>query len=280
MSIAGNPYKALLRGAAVGCQAIQIFTRNRLKWSAKGLSEKEIDAFQIAQAKTSIIPIAIHASYLINLASPRADRREKTFLLFLNELKWAEQLDIPFLVIHPGSHLGEGERKGIERVAEMINAALDRTPGYNVKILLETTAGQGTDLGYRFDHLAEILGLVLLSERLGVCYDTCHTFAGGYDYRNEEAYRQVIEKFDNLIGIHRLRLFHINDSKNGLGSRVDRHENIGKGLIGLRPLSFFLNDPLFAGHSFLLETPKGKDAGGIDRDLVNLGILRNIMMVN
>ncbi|MFC1869344.1 deoxyribonuclease IV [Thermodesulfobacteriota bacterium] len=280
MSIAGNPHKALMRGEDAGCQVIQIFTRNRLKWSAKGLSESEIDAFQRARTKTSIIPIAIHASYLINLASPRSDRKERTLLLFINEIEWAEQLDIPFLVIHPGSHMGDGEKKGFERIAEMINVALDRTSGYNVKILVETTAGQGTNLGYRFEHLAEIMELAGFSDRLGVCFDTCHTFAAGYDFRNKEAYRQVIQEFDNLIGVDRLRLFHINDSKNGPGSRVDRHDNLGEGLIGLKSFSFFLNDPLFAEHFFLLETPKGTDAKGINRDVVNLELLRSIMMTN
>lgn len=280
MSIAGNPHKALLRGEDAGCQVIQIFTRNRLRWSAKGLSESEIDVFQKTRKKTSIIPIAIHASYLINLATTRSDGKERSFLLFINEIEWAEQLDIPFLVIHPGSHMGDGEKKGLERVAEMINAVLERTSGYNVKILLETTAGQGTNLGYRFEHLAKIMESAGFSERIGVCFDTCHTFAAGYDFRNKEAYRQVIQGFDNLIGIDRLRLFHINDSKNGPGSRVDRHDNIGEGLIGLKSFSFFLNDPLFTNHSFLLETPKGRDAKGIDRDVVNLKLLRSIMMAN
>ncbi|MFC1819889.1 deoxyribonuclease IV [Thermodesulfobacteriota bacterium] len=277
MSIAGHPYKALIRGGETGCKVIQIFTRNRLKWSACGLSESEIEAFNRARTETSVIPIAIHGSYLINLASPRSDARERSLLLLLNEIEWAEQLDIPYLVIHPGSHMGIGEKKGLEWVAKMINRALDRSEGSSVKILLETTAGQGTSLGYRFEHLAEIIGLTESSERVGVCFDTCHVFASGYDFRNKEAYRQIIIKFGNVIGIDRLALYHINDSKNGPGSKIDRHDHPGNGLIGLKPFSFFLNDPIFSEHPFLLETPKGKYEKGVDRDIVNLKLLEGII---
>ena len=277
MSIAGHPHKAILRGRETGCRVIQIFTRNRLRWSAKRLSPKEIESFHRIRFETSVIPIAIHGSYLINPASPHHDSRMKSLLLLLDELEWAEMLDIPFLVIHPGAHKGEGEKKGLEMIAETINRAHERTEGYQVKILLETTAGQGTSLGYRFAHLAEIMNLTKSRERMGVCFDTCHAFAAGYDFRTKEAYRQVINKFDKVIGIEKLELFHVNDSKNTPGSRLDRHDHPGKGHIGLKPFVFFLNDPMFADHPFVLETPKGTDENGVDRDIANLRLLESLI---
>ena len=277
MSIAGNPSMALKRGGAIGCRVIQIFTRNRLTWSGKELSSGEIEAFNRIRMETSIIPIAIHGSYLINLASPVAKVRSKSLLLLIHEMGWSRQLNIPYLVVHPGFHMGAGEDRGIKTVAGTIARALERTEGYEVIILLETTAGQGTTLGYRFEHLAEIIHLTGFRNRLGICLDTCHVFAAGYDFRTKEAYGQIIEEFDNVIGIDRLKLFHINDSKGEPGSLIDRHDHPGKGLIGLEPFSFFLNDPLFSEHAFLLETPKGKDAEGMDRDLANIRILEKLI---
>ncbi len=277
MSIAGHPYRALLRGKEAGCRVIQIFTRNRLKWAAKSLTRSEADYFYRAREETAVIPVAIHGSYLMNLASPQSDVREKSLSLLMKEMDWAEMLQIPYLVLHPGSHMGDGEERGLERVAAILNRAIEDSSGYRVKILLETTAGQGTGLGYRFEHLADILKSTGFSKRLGVCFDTCHVFAAGYDFRTREAYGQIMENFDNIIGLDRLKLFHVNDSKTGPGSRVDRHDHPGKGLIGLEPFSFFLNDLLFSGHPFLLETPKGKDENGIDLDRVNLKRLEGII---
>jgi len=241
------------------------------------LSKNEIDVFHSTREKTTVIPISIHGSYLINLSSPTPDVKKRSLSLFLNEMKWAEQLGIPYLVIHPGFHMGDGVKKGLKRVAKMIIRAFDKTSGYNVKVLIETTAGQGTSLGNRFEHLEEILKLTGSSERLGVCFDTCHAFAAGYDFRNEKDYRQIINEFSNIIGIDRLKLFHINDSKNGPGSSVDRHDHPGHGIIGLKPFSFFLNDPKFAQHPFLLETPKGLDENGADMDMVNMKLLESMI---
>lgn len=277
MSIAGHPHKALIRGKDVGCQAIQIFTRNRINWSARGLSENEIAAFHRVKKETSVIPASIHSSYLINLASPVSSARKRSLSLLFRELGWAELLKIPYLVMHPGSHMGANERSGLARVAKAIDIIHERTQGYNVKILLETTAGQGTNLGYRFEHLADIMAMTKQPERLGVCFDTCHVFAAGYDFRTKNAYRQLLKEFGSVIGLTRLRLFHINDSKKGLGSKIDRHDHPGDGHIGLRPLSFFLNDPNFADLPFLLETPKGMDAKGLNLDIVNLNRLKIIM---
>ena len=277
MSIAGGLYKAILRGKETGCQAIQIFTRNRNQWKTKRLSKTEIDLFQKKREETSINTVAAHTSYLINLASPRQDVFEKSFHALLDELERVELLTIPYLVMHPGSHLGDGEIRGLRRIAGAINRIHDRTGRYRTKILLEITAGQGTNLGYRFDHLAEIFEMIEPHERMGVCFDTCHAFAAGYDFRTKESYRQLLKEFDNIIGLNRLRLFHINDSKNRLGSRVDRHKHPGSGLIGLQGFSFLLNEPMFAHLPFLLETPKGMDENGIDMDIVNLNLLKNLI---
>ena len=277
MSISGGLPKALLRGKKSGCQVIQIFTKNPNRWISRGLSLKEIDAFNEARTKTSIEPVASHDSYLINLASPRREDRKKSSHALLDEMDRAERLSIPYVVMHPGSHLGDGEKVGIKRISDALNHIFDRTSQFKVKILLETTAGQGTNLGYRFEHLAEIIGQTEAEERLGVCLDTCHVFAAGYDFRDEENYKKLVRDFDAIIGLNRCRLFHINDSKRGLGSRIDRHEHIGQGSIGERAFSFFLQSPIFRDLPFLLETPKGSDESGADRDLLNLRILKRLM---
>ncbi len=276
MSISGGLHKALLRGEKTGCQVIQIFTRNRSRWKCKALSKKEIDTFHEIRDKAPVTPVAAHNSYLINLASPRSNVAEESFHALLDELGRAELLGIPYLVMHPGAHLGEGEAKGLLRIAEGINRIHDRTEGYSVKILLETTAGQGTNLGYRFDHLAEIIERTESKDRLGVCFDTCHAFAAGYDFRDLTTYQDLFRKFDDVIGLNRLMLFHINDSKKVLGSRVDRHEHPGVGKIGLQAFSQLLNDDRFSNHPFLLETPKGKDENGVDLDIINLNLLRGL----
>ncbi|MGD9076514.1 MAG: deoxyribonuclease IV [Desulfobacteraceae bacterium] len=274
MSIAGGLYRAPLRGGEAGCEVIQIFTRNRNRWNSKKLSAKEIDLFHRACEETSILAVAAHNSYLINLASARSHVLEKSFRALLQELERAELLEIPYLVMHPGAHVGDGEKKGLRRIADALNRVFERMGDYRVRILLEMTAGQGTSLGYRLEHLAEILEMTEAQERLGVCMDTCHAFAAGYDFRSAKAYRQFFGEFDRILGLDRLRLFHLNDSKNGLGSRVDRHEHPGAGFIGLKAFSFFLNDPKLAHLPFLIETPKGKNKDGLDWDMVNLNLLR------
>jgi deoxyribonuclease-4 len=276
MSISGGLHKALERGEKTGCQVIQIFTKNRNRWKCKALSKKEIDLFDEVREKASVTPVAVHNSYLINLASPRPNVAKESLHALLDELRRAELLRIPYLVMHPGAHLGEGESKGLLRIVEGINRVHDRTEGYNVKILLETTAGQGTNLGYCFDHLAEIIERTESKNRLGVCFDTCHAFAAGYDFRNPTSYQELFRKFDDIIGLNRLMLFHLNDSKKGLGSRVDRHEHPGIGKIGLQAFSLLLNDDKFSHHPFLLETPKGKDENGVDLDIINLNLLREL----
>lgn len=277
MSIAGRPAAALLRGAKVGCQVIQIFTRNRVRWSAKKLSGPEIDQFHRSREETSVLPIAVHGSYLINLASDHVAIRRKSLSLLIRELEWADDLEVPFLVIHPGSHKGDGLEKGLKRIIKALNLIIGlKCP---VKILLETTSGQGTSIGHRFEHLSEIISGVDDPERLGVCFDTCHVFSAGYDFHTERAYRHLFTEFDKIIGLKRLTLFHINDSKGRLGSKIDRHEHPGQGHIGLKAFSMLLNDSRFSHHSFLLETPKGIDPEGRDRDIMNLRTLMNLIEV-
>jgi len=277
MSIAGGLYRAFLKGREAGCEAIQIFTRNPNRWRSKKLSKKEIDLFHKACEETSIPVVAAHCGYLINLASDRSHVFEKSVHALIQELERTERLEIPYLVMHPGAHVGGGEEKGLRRLAGALNRLLERTQDYRVKLLLETTAGQGTTLGYRLEHLAEILEMTEFQERLGVCVDTCHVFAAGYDFRTAKAYSQFVKEFDKILGLDRLKLFHINDSRNRLGSRVDRHEHPGTGFIGLKALSFFLNDPKLAHLPFLIETPKGKNKDGLDWDTVNLNLLRSLI---
>jgi deoxyribonuclease-4 len=276
MSIKGGLERSILRGKKLGCQVIQIFTGNTNQWASKTLTSKEIDLFLKTRENSLVEPVAAHTSYLINLASPRPDVLKKSFRAFLDELERTARLAIPYLVMHPGSHLGTGEGEGIRQIAESLNRIQDRTPNYKTKILLETTAGQGTNLGYRFEHLAEILGNIEARERIGVCLDTCHVFAAGYHFGNSTAYTELIDNFDNIIGLHNLKLIHVNDSKRKLGSKIDRHEHIGLGFIGNKGFSCFLKDPAMKEIPFILETPKGKNKDGNEFDVENLNLLRKL----
>jgi len=275
MSISGGLEKALLRGEACGCQVIQIFTRNPNQWGCSPLSSKEIDAFHAARIQTSIMPVAAHDSYLINLASPHPENRRRSLEALQDELARTDRLGIPCVVIHPGAHMGEGEHKGIRRIAEGLNRIFDHDSHLRVHILLETTAGQGTSLGYRFEHLAEIIRQTESQERLGVCLDTCHIFAAGYDIRTRPAYLKTMRRFDAILGIQHLHLIHLNDSKRDLGSRVDRHAHIGKGCIGLAAFGFFMNDKRLRNIPKIIETEKGTD--GTDWDRINLECLRGLI---
>jgi deoxyribonuclease-4 len=278
MSVRGGLQWALYRGKAAGCQVIQFFSRNNNRWLSGPLTEQEITAFRKARQDTSVEPVAIHDSYLINLASARAEVRRKSVQSLLEEILRAAELDIASVVIHPGAHGGEGEKTGIRRIAEALNRIHERTPGLEVKILLETMAGQGSSLGYRLEQLAEIMELTEDSERLGICLDTCHTFAAGYDFQSPETYSRFMEAFSRVVGLDKLSLVHMNDSKKKLGSRVDRHEHLGLGYLRKQAFSLFLNDPRLAQIPFLIETPKGEKAGGVDWDAANLGFLRSLVV--
>ncbi len=276
MSIAGGLEKAIYRGKETGCQVIQLFTRDNTRWKVKKLSCQEIEAFLGAAQETGVRAVATHDSYLINLASSRPEIREKSFKALADEMERTKLLKVPYLVMHPGSHLGEGESRGIKRVAQALEELYEETRAYAVTILLETTAGQGTQIGYRLEQIAGILEACAAKENLGLCIDTCHMFAAGYDFSTVEKYSKLIKTIEDTVGLERLKLVHVNDSKRGLGSRVDRHEAIGKGQIGLKPFTFFLTDPRFQEIPFILETPKGVDENGLDMDLVNLATLKKL----
>lgn len=275
MSIAGGCYRAVERAAEAGCDCVQLFSKNNNQWRAKPLNQEDAQRFQEALAEHNITHPVIHDSYLINLASPDKDLWKKSVQAFIEELERAELLGIPYVITHPGSYTTSSEEAGLARVAEALDEVHQRTAGIEAECLLELTAGQGTNLGWRFEHLASILEMVEHPERLGVCWDTCHVFAAGYDTSTKRKYNSVMREFDRLIGIERIKAFHLNDSKRELGSRVDRHEHIGEGHVGLHPFGFLLKDRRFGSVPMYLETPKGN---GKDHecDIRNLATLREL----
>ena len=274
MSIAGGIDLAPLRGQETGCDAIQLFTKSNRQWRARPLRDAEVEAFRSNLRVTGIGPVVAHDCYLINLAAPNASIWKRSVSAFREELDRAERLAIPYLVMHPGSHAGAGERDGLARVAEALNLLHTDTAGYQVQILLETTAGQGTSLGHRFEQLAAILAAVETPERMGVCLDTCHLFAAGYDLRTADGYRLMRRELAACLGPQRVKAIHLNDSQQGLGSRVDRHAHIGEGKLGLSAFGFLLNDPRFRRVPMILETPKDSDPVAADRR--NLARLRRL----
>lgn len=273
MSIAGGVDQALVRGRQIGCETIQIFTKNVNQWRARPLASDEIARFKAAQREWGIAPVIGHDSYLINLASPNEELWHKSLDAFVEELERCELLELPALVMHPGSHQGSGEEAGLRRIAEALNESMRRLAGGRVRIWLETTAGQGSNLGYRFEHLRQIMDMLHEPERFGFCFDTAHVFAAGYELRTREGYEATFAEFDRLLGLDRLCVFHLNDSKKGRGSRVDRHAHIGQGHLGLESFHMLLNDVRFAGRPMILETPKGEDMA---EDVENLRVLRSL----
>ncbi len=274
MSVAGGVSKALDRGKSIGCDTIQIFTRNNNRWVSKPIPPEEIQRFHEKVKETGIWPVFSHAAYLINLAGPEEGLWEKSIAAFLDELERAEALGLLGVVLHPGSHMGAGEEEGIRRIVAALDRCHEATEGYKTLTLLEVTAGTGAHLGYRFEQLAEIRARVRHPERVAFCFDTCHAFAAGYDFRTEEGYARVMEELDRTLGIENVRAFHLNDSKHPLGSRKDRHEHIGKGYIGLDGFRWLLNDPRFDTVPMVLETPKSKD---MHEDVENLAVLRSLI---
>jgi deoxyribonuclease-4 len=272
-SVAGGLHLAFDRLQQVGGAALQIFTRNQRQWNPQPLTAEEIALFQAAWQRIGCPPVASHASYLINLATGKPELVEKSIAAFHAEILRCEQLAIPFVVIHPGSHGGDGLEIGLARFTTALDLALDAS-GPGVTVLLETTAGQGTSLGSRFEELAFVLAHSRYPQRLGVCVDTCHIFAAGYDIRTSLAYNKTMDEFERLVGIQWIKFFHLNDSKTKLAGRVDRHEHIGQGAIGLEGFSTLLNDPRFVDHPMTLETAKGDD---LHEDRDNLQVLRGLM---
>jgi deoxyribonuclease-4 len=277
VSIAGGYYRALEIAHKYDCEALQVFTKNSNQWNAKELTEADIGLFQDTLGRTRVRALLAHDSYLINLASPDKTLFRRSVEAFVVEVQRAERLGLHYLVTHPGAHVGCGEEAGLARVATGLNEVHRRCPSYRVQILLETTAGQGSCLGHSFEHLAAILEQVAEPERVGVCFDTCHVFAAGYPLAPEPAYRATLRQFDKIIGLDRLKAFHMNDSLKPLGSRVDRHAHIGRGCLGLEPFRLLINDRRFRRHPMLLETPK--EDGRRDMDRINLRTLRQQVVV-
>ncbi len=271
-SVAGGLHLAFNRIQEVGGAALQIFTRNQRQWNPAPITEEEQRLFAAGWKEAGKIPVASHASYLVNLASGKADLIQKSITAFADELKRCEQLDIPLVVMHPGSHGGDGVETGLGRFIQNLDLALERADN-QVMVLLETTAGQGTGLGSRFEELAAIIEGSRYEEKIGVCVDTCHIFAAGYDIRTTESYQVSMAEFDRVVGLERIKFFHLNDSKKGLESRVDRHEHIGQGEIGIEGFRNLVNDPRFTNHPMTLETHKGKD---LQEDRDNLTVLHDL----
>ena len=274
-SIAGGLHKAVFSASEYGCTTLQIFTKNANTWKERRLSAHDIKQFDAARKKTGITWICSHAAYLINLASPDPSKYKQSIKALENELVRSSQLSLPCVIMHPGSHMGAGEDTGLRRVSEGINRVFDRVPEATSQLLLETAAGQGSNVGHTFEQLAAISDKVEVKERIGFCLDTCHVFAAGYDLRTKTAYRETMQAFYRVIGLDRLRVIHLNDTKKGLGSRIDRHEHIGRGAIGINAFTFILNDPQLKGLPMIIETPKKE--GPVDYDRINLNRLRSLI---
>jgi deoxyribonuclease-4 len=254
MSIAGGFEKAIERGESIGCTAIQIFSKSNRQWFAKPINDTQADSFKAALKNSFIESIIIHASYLINLGSPDKTILHKSTKALIEELERAEQLGIKYVVLHPGAHLNSGENICLDHIADTLNNILDSTPR-STALLLEIMAGQGSSVCYTFEQLATLYNQSSHKKRIGICFDTCHAFAAGYDFRTENTYEKLWKEFDTILGLDLLKAMHINDSKKPLGSRIDRHEEIGDGLIGLTGFKLLFNDPRFFNVPKILETP-------------------------
>ncbi len=273
-SIAGGVSNAVDLADKLNFTAMQIFSKNSNRWFAKPLSKDDISLFKSKLEKSKIKFVVVHDSYLINLCS----KNERTLKLsrnaYVDELKRCEQLGINYLNFHPGAHGGAGEEEGIKLIAESLNIAHDKTKDYEVSSMIEATAGQGTTLGYKFEQIRKIIDLVEGKERMSVCIDTAHIFAAGYNIKDKKEYEKVIKEFDDIIGLKRLKCFHMNDSKKELGSKVDRHEHIGKGFIGKEGFRNIMNDKRLEKIPKILETPKGKE---YLEDLENIRVLLSLI---
>ena len=274
MSIGGGAHMSILRARSIECTAMQIFVKNNMQWFARPLTREEIRAFCNHTQRGELLSIFAHANYLINLAATNPQFHANSLRALGEELTRAHQLQLPFLVLHPGAHLGAGEEAGLEKIIASIDRVFAKIPKVKTKIALETTAGQGSCLGHRFEHIAHIIENVREPERLCVCLDTAHIFAGGYDIGSEAGVRKTFREFERVIGLDRLAAIHLNDSKTPRGSRVDRHEHIGKGQIGLEAFRFIMRDRRLKKIPKVLETPKGKE---LAEDVENMKTLRGLM---
>ena len=281
MSIAGGFAHAVDRAVATGCEAVQIFSKSSNQWRARPLTDAEVALFRQRVAETRVGPIVAHASYLINLASPDARLRRRSIDALEDELQRANVLGLAGVVLHPGAYTTSSADEGLAKIADAITEVFVKQPPGAARLLLEQTAGQGTVLGHRFEHLRTIIDRVDDASRLGVCLDTCHMVAAGYDIISPGGYVGVFDEFEAVVGLSRLELFHLNDSKKPLGSRVDRHESIGQGCIGTRPFGRLLRDERFRGLPMVLETPKTdygapSSVAADPMDLQNLTVLRHL----
>jgi deoxyribonuclease-4 len=276
MSIAGGHYKAVEAAAKFGMDVVQIFTKNNNQWRAKPLVEEDTIQFQQALASLKIQHPIAHSSYLINLAAPTDDLWRASIESLIMELERAGQLGVPYLVVHPGAFTTTSEEIGIRRIATAIDEAHQKVTPQASQILLENTAGQGSALGWKFEQLAEIIAQVHQPKLLGLCFDTCHAFAAGYPLSSAKEFRETMARLDDTIGLGSVKAIHVNDSKRELGSRVDRHEHIGRGQIGIEAFRRLLRDPRFANVPMYLETPKGKE-GDEELDAINLRTLRGLL---
>jgi len=274
MSIDGGLHKAFDRASSINCATMQIFTKNSNQWRSPTLKDEDIETYKRAQVKARINPVVVHASYLINLCSSNKGTLHLSREGFADELKRCDALAIPVLIFHPGSHTGAGEDAGIKMIAESLNRVHAKTNGVATLSTLETTAGQGTNLGYRFEQLRNIIDMVEEKQRMAVCIDTCHLFAAGYPIHTERGWEQTMHEFGQVVGFDRLVAIHVNDSKKGLGSRVDRHEHIGKGEMGITAFRMMMNDPRLTGIPKILETEKSED---LHEDVENLALLRSLV---
>ena len=286
ISTAGGAYRSFQRAKEAGCDSFLIFTKSNRQWAAKALTDDDILAYKRAvEEHVNLCPVTVHAGYLINVASPDPELWEKSYQALKDEVERAGALGIDLVTFHPGSYMTGTEQEGLDAIARALRRLLAETADSapTTVICLETMAGQGTNLGGKFEHLATIIEQAGPSTRLGVCFDTCHVFSAGYDIRTPEAYAATMAEFDRVVGLDRIRCFHFNDSKFGLGEGKDRHEHIGRGQIGPAGFANFLNDPRWANHCAHLETPPtedGDDGATIDMNLINLAALRELRIRN
>jgi len=277
VSITGGFYKAIEEGSKIGCTAIQIFTKSNRQWASKPISKEEAQFFIQTQKKSNIALTIAHASYLINLGSANEETKQKSYAALIDEIKRCDQLQIPYLVLHPGTaDVNEDKETSIKKTGKLIEQALEETKNCSTTVLVETMAGQGKSIGSAFEELGLILKQISHKKRIGVCFDTCHAFAAGYNFATKKNYNAMMELFDTTIGIQYLKMFHMNDSKKERGCKVDRHEHIGAGSIPLESFSFIMNDPRWSHVPKILETPKDEH-DGILQDQKNLKTLCDLI---
>ena len=273
MSTGGGVWNAIDRGQSIGCEIVQIFVKNNMQWLGKPFADVDVTKYKDALKKSDITSVFGHTGYLINVGAPDSPNREKSLQSLIQEIEFATQLDLPFLVMHPGAHLGSGEESCITQIVRGLDDAFAATPKSKVRIALENTAGQGSCLGHKLSHLGAVYDKVKKPERLAVCIDTAHLFEAGYDIRTPKGWDAAMKELDEAVGLKEIAAFHLNDSKTDFNSRVDRHEHIGKGKIGKEAFRHIVNDPRFKNHPGCLETPKSKD---MHEDVENLDVLRSL----